>query len=79
MGSTVDYVEKQFVRDLPRIHPNPSFVGDLKQKLAKSPIFQYRHESSARIVFILFGLLLASLLLTLGVKINQTVTSKKDL
>ncbi|MCJ7696562.1 MAG: hypothetical protein MUO40_14220 [Anaerolineaceae bacterium] len=78
MASTVEKVENQLVRDLPQIHPNPSFVGELKERLAKSPVFQYRYESSARTVFILIGLLIALLLFVLGLKINHYTASKKS-
>jgi len=79
MASTVEKLENQLVQNLPQIHPSPSFVGELKDRLAKSPVFQYRYESSARTVFYLFGLLFAFLLFVLGLKINQNAASKKGL
>ena len=66
----VEQIENKLLNYLPHILPSPEFVDKLKSRLAESPIFQRRHESGARLVVVLVGLLIGFLLYIVGRSIS---------
>lgn len=74
----VEQIENKLLNSLPHILPRPEFVDKLKSRLAESPIFQRRHESGARLVVVLVGLLIGFLLYIVGRSIPMKSPRKEQ-